>query len=69
VLVLPSIPVASQLDTAQSLAEVLNVSVAYIRKLTRTSAIPVIRIGRAVRYDRHAVLEALQSRQSSAGVR
>lgn len=46
----------ASLDTAQSLAKFLNISTAYVRKLTRTTNIPVTRIGHAVRYDRAAVL-------------
>ena len=56
----------SQLDTAESLAKFLNISVAYVRKLTRLNKLPVVRIGRAVRFDRASVLSALSS---SAGER
>lgn len=52
-----------QLDTAYSLAQFLNVSVACIRKYTRLTNIPVVRIGHAVRYDRTAVLAWLRDRQ------
>ena len=49
------------LDTAPSLAKFLNVSVACIRKYTRTTDMPVVRIGAAVRYDRMSVLTWLQA--------
>jgi excisionase family DNA binding protein len=60
---------AQSLDTAQSLAKFLNVSTAYIRKLTRLNKLPVIRIGRAVRFDRAAILEALRSDAKKASQR
>jgi hypothetical protein len=56
------IPPALFLDTAFSLAKFLNVSVACIRKHTRLTDMPVVRIGHAVRYDRQAVLAWLQQR-------
>jgi excisionase family DNA binding protein len=55
-----------QLDTAQSLARFFNLSVACIRKWTRTTDIPVVRAGRAVRYDRTEVLAWLRSRAAKA---
>lgn len=49
------------LDTAETLAKFLSASVAHIRKLTREKMVPVVHIGRrAVRYDRVAVLRALE---------
>jgi excisionase family DNA binding protein len=53
----------TQLDTAISLAAFLNVSVAYVRKLTRTHAISFIKIGRAVRFERERVLAELKQKQ------
>ena len=47
------------LETAASLALFLNCSVAKIRKDTRLKRIPFLRVGRAVRFDRSAVLRAL----------
>ena len=44
------------LDTAKSLAAFLCCSEAKVRKDTRLTDIPRINIGRAVRYDRQAVL-------------
>jgi excisionase family DNA binding protein len=65
-----AVPVAAPefLDTAQSLAKFLNVSTAYIRKLTRLNKLPVVRIGRAVRFDRAAVLRALEEKTGMAEV-
>jgi excisionase family DNA binding protein len=51
-----------QLDRAQTLAEFLAVSVAAVRKWTRTTDMPRVKIGRAVRYDRSAVLAWLAAR-------
>jgi excisionase family DNA binding protein len=53
-----------ELDTARELAKFFKVSLAAVRKWTRTTDIPRIKAGRAVRYDRVAVLEWLQARQS-----
>lgn len=49
-----------RLDTAQSLAAFLNCSTAKIRKDTRLKKLPIIRVGRAVRFDREAVISALK---------
>ena len=51
------------LDTAQSLAKFLNVSVACVRKYTCKPGFPSIHIGHAVRFDRIAVLDWLSARQ------
>ena len=51
----------SSLDTAQELAAFFRISLASIRKWTRTTNIPIIRCGRAVRFDRQAVLTWLAS--------
>ena len=51
------------LDTAKSLAKFLNVSTACVRKMTRLSGIPTVRIGSAVRYNRGEVLAWLAERQ------
>jgi excisionase family DNA binding protein len=50
------------LDTAESLADFLRLSVACIRKWTRTTDIPHLRCGRAVRFDRMEVLAWLKGR-------
>lgn len=55
--------VSEKLDTAQSLADFLNISKACIRKYTRLTDIPRVNIGHAVRYNRQAVLTWLQQRQ------
>lgn len=50
-------------DTAQELAKFLNTSTSHIRKLTRTTDIPRLRIGRrAIRFDRKAVLQWIDER-------
>lgn len=59
----------TQLDTAHGLADALSVSVALIRKLTRLTDLPRIKIGRSVRYDRGAVMKWLQERQEQMGCR
>jgi hypothetical protein len=55
-------PDSTKLDNARELAHFLNVSVAAIRKWTRLKRIPVLRCGKSCRYDRVAVLRALQDR-------
>ena len=50
------------LDTSKTLADFLNVSNAQIRKMCRTTNIPVIRVGCSVRFDREAVLEWLKKK-------
>jgi excisionase family DNA binding protein len=51
---------STKLDNARELAHFLNVSVAAVRKWIRLNTIPVLRLGRSCRYDRAAVLLALQ---------
>jgi excisionase family DNA binding protein len=46
-----------RLDTAKSLAEFLNVSLAAVRKWTRLTDMPRVKIGRSVRFQRESVLE------------
>ena len=46
----------SQLMTQKQLAEYLQVSARVIRKHSKIQGFPVVRIGRAVRYDPEAVL-------------
>jgi len=53
----------NSLDTAETLAKFLNVSVACVRKYTRLSDMPRVRIGHAVRFDRAEVLAWLKERQ------
>ena len=55
-------PETTTLDTATSLAAFLNCSTAKIRKDTRLTDMPVIKIGRSGRYDRSAVLDWLKQR-------
>ncbi|MBM4259452.1 MAG: helix-turn-helix domain-containing protein [Deltaproteobacteria bacterium] len=50
------------LDTAKTLANFLGVSVAKIRKDTRLTDLPRVRIGRTVRYDRSEVLTWLREK-------
>jgi excisionase family DNA binding protein len=57
-------PIPQELDTARDLAKFLKLSLAAVRKWTRTTDIPHIKAGRAVRYDRAAVLNWLRARQS-----
>jgi excisionase family DNA binding protein len=52
-----------QLDTARDLATVLKVSVAAVRKWTRTTDMPRVQCGRAVRFDRKSVLEWFKAKQ------
>ena len=54
-----------QLDTAETLARFLNVSVACVRKYTITTDIPCLRVGRAGRFDRAAVVAWLQTRSDA----
>ena len=54
-----------KLDTVQSLAKFLQVSTACIRKHTRTTNIPFLRIGRVVRFDRQSVLTWFQKQNES----
>ena len=59
---------STHLDTAATLADFLNVSVAYVRKLTRLNQVPVIRIGRrTVRFNRETVLRALEEKMEVGG--
>lgn len=51
------------LDTAKTLAEFMGVSVAKIRKDTRLTDMPRVKIGSAVRYDRGEVLGWLRAKQ------
>ena len=52
---------SKQLDTAETLAEFLRVSVAYVRKLTREKLVPVVHIGRrTVWFRREEVLRAIE---------
>lgn len=51
---------SDSLDTVGDLARFLKVSVSCVRKLTREAGLPVVRIGRSVRYERAAVLAWLR---------
>ena len=57
-----------QIDDAHSLARFYKISVALVRRLTRTDKnFPVIRIGRACRYDRAAIRAYFEQRNSRGG--
>lgn len=56
----------SRLDTVDDLADFLQLSVSQVRKLARKD-LPLIRIGRSVRFDRQAVLKWLNTRGSKNG--
>lgn len=50
------------LDTAETLAKFLKISVTKVRRETRQKNLPSIKVGkRAVRYNRAAVLAALET--------
>ena len=66
VLVLGLAVMLDRLDTARTLAEFLNVSLAAVRKWTRF-ALPHIKVGRCTRYDRESVLRWMQTRQQQNG--
>ena len=51
----------SRLLTAPELASYLGVSLSTVRRLTRDSQVPVVRVREAVRYDREAVVTALSN--------
>jgi len=52
------------LDKAKGLADFLHVSVALVRKLSRRADFPVVRVGRATRFDRAAVLAWLREHET-----
>lgn len=54
-----------KLDNAKSLADFLSVSIAFVRKKSRHPEFPKLRLGRAIRFDRSAVLEFLTSNAHS----
>lgn len=58
---------SQKLFTAKELAGYLNISLAYIRKLTRTSDIPRLRLGRTVRFDPEEVLAWFRAQQQGGG--
>lgn len=47
--------------TAKEVAVALQLPLARVYELARTNAIPVVRIGRQVRFPEHALLEWIQS--------
>lgn len=60
--------VPSNLDTASDLAQFLNVSLAAIRKWTRTTDLPRVQVSRrAIRFERAEVLAWLKARQVRNG--
>lgn len=58
---------AVSLDTADSFANFAHISVAQVRKMTRLTSMPRVKIGRAVRFDRAKVLAWLEGRASHNG--
>ena len=58
-----------RLLTAREVAELLSVPVSWVREHTRTNAIPHLRLGRYVRYDRASVLAWLADSQQGGGPR
>jgi excisionase family DNA binding protein len=58
---------STKLDNARELAYFLNTSVGAIRKWTKLGSIPVVKCGRSCRYDRTAVLKALQAHHEKGG--
>ena len=55
--------VSYQIDTPPELAKFLKISLALVRKWTRLTDIPHIKVGRVVRFDRNEVLAWLKARQ------
>jgi excisionase family DNA binding protein len=53
---IPSELGAERLLTAREVAAILNVSVSHVYELTSQHKLPVIRVGRLVRYNRNAIL-------------
>jgi predicted DNA-binding transcriptional regulator AlpA len=53
------------LDTVGSLAEFLSCSTQLLRKFSREDNFPIIRLGRAVRFDRGEVLAWLRARSTA----
>jgi excisionase family DNA binding protein len=53
--------VTDRLLTAGEVAELLSVPVSWVRESSRSGAIPCVRLGRYVRFDRAAVLEWVAS--------
>ncbi len=58
---------ADRLLDAGELAEVLHVPKSWVLRQARDDAIPHLRLGRYVRFDRAAVLEWLGEQQSGGG--
>jgi hypothetical protein len=55
-----------QLDDARTLAAYLRVSVALVRKWSRLADFPIIKCGKACRFDRASVVAWLEARQKGA---
>ena len=56
-----------RLQTADEIAEILNVPVGWVREHTRSNAIPHVQLGRYVRYDLDEVLAWVESLKSGGG--
>jgi excisionase family DNA binding protein len=52
---------SERLLDAAAIAELLGVPTSWVRESTRAGAVPHVRLGRYVRYDRAAVLEWVRS--------
>jgi excisionase family DNA binding protein len=61
--------VPDRLLAAGELAELLNVPESWIREHTRSGAIPHVRLGRYVRYDRDDVLAWVEETKAGGGPR
>ena len=60
---------SDRLLDAHEVAELLHVPVGWVREHTRSNAIPHLRLGRYVRYDRSRVLEWLADCEQGGGHR
>jgi excisionase family DNA binding protein len=54
-------------ETAQEIAELLNVPVTWVRRETRAGRMPFVPLGRYRRYDRDDVLAWVESLKSGGG--
>jgi excisionase family DNA binding protein len=67
---MPSDPAAveQQLLTAPQAAKVLAISERALWQLGKDGELPVVRLGRAVRYDRRDLLDFIEKRKDVSGV-
>jgi excisionase family DNA binding protein len=54
------------LISAEALGELLSLPPASVRRLAREGKLPVLRVGRLLRFDLARVLEALEAKQKGA---